>query len=258
MNRETVGIVMPAYNAERYIEEAIRSVREQDHADWVLYVCDDGSRDRTREIVLGCAEVDPRIQWIESGEGNTGVCGARRRGIQAAQTDWIAFLDSDDRWLPDKLSSQLAAAAQHGCRFVFTASGFMEADGEVKSHVLHVPERITYPEILKQNIISCSSVLIRRELLEGSFTEEDAKVCEDFAVWIRILRDREPYALGIDRPLLQYRLLPGSLSSNKIKNAYKVLKTYFACGVPVPEAIGAWVQYVFRSLRKYGKLGSEA
>ena len=257
MNGAMVGIVMPAYNAERYIEDAIQSVRAQNHGDWILYVCDDGSKDRTKEIVLACAEQDSRVRWIESPEGNTGVCGARRRGIQTAQTPWIAFLDSDDRWLPEKLSAQLEAAAQYDCGFVYTASGFLEEDGALKSHVLHVPERIAYPEILKQNIISCSSVLIRRELLEGAFSDADAAVCEDFAVWIRILRDREPWALGIDRPLLQYRLLPGSLSSNKIKNAIKVLKTYQACGVPMLSAVGAWMQYVLRSLRKYGKLGSK-
>lgn len=254
MKEQTIGIVMPAYNAERFIGEAIRSVLEQDHSDWILFVCDDGSQDRTKMIVQEYIQQDDRIRWVESKEGNTGVCGARRRGIQAAQTPWIAFLDSDDRWLPDKLSSQLRAAEQNQCGFVFTASGFMDAGGAVKDHVLHVPERVGYPEILKQNVISCSSVLIRRELLKDCFTDADAAVCEDFAVWIRILRDREPCALGIDRPLLQYRLLPGSLSSNKIKNAYKVWKTYGACGVSLWDSVCAWTQYVLRSLMKYGKI----
>lgn len=254
MEQQIVGIVMPAYNAEGFIGEAIRSVLEQDYPHWLLFVCDDGSRDGTKQIVEGFARQDPRIRWIESAEGNTGVCGARRRGIRAAQTPWVAFLDSDDRWLPDKLSSQLAAVTEAGCGFSFTASGFLDEHGAVKAHVMRVPERLDYHALLKQNVISCSSVLIRRELLEGSFTEEDAKVCEDFAVWIRILRDREPYALGIDRPLLQYRLLSGSLSSNKIKNACKVFLTYRACGVPLMASVAAWIQYVLRSVLKYGQI----
>lgn len=254
MGEATIGIVMPAYNAAGVIGEAIRSVLEQDYSDWLLFVCDDGSTDHTKRVVQEYSMRDERIQWIESRKGNTGVCGARRRGIRVAKTPWIAFLDSDDRWLPDKLSSQLRAAEQNNCGFVFTASGFMDADGAMKDHVMHVPERIGYPEILQQNIISCSSVLIRRELLKDCFTDADGAVCEDFAVWIRILRDREPYALGIDRPLLQYRLQPGSLSSNKLKNAVKVWKTYLACGLPLWEAAGAWAQYAYRSVAKYQKI----
>ena len=254
MKEETIGIIMPTYNARKYVADAIRSVMDQDYANWLLLVLDDGSSDNTCEIVREFMRKDDRIRLLESTGGHRGVCNARSRGIEAAETPWIAFLDSDDMWLPDKLSTQLRVAHLEQSGFVFTGSAFMDSCGQLLDYILHVPERVGYPGILKQNIISCSSVLIRAELLRDCFKPSDAGICEDFAAWIRVLRDLEQYAVGIDRPLLQYRLSPGSLSSNKLRNAFKVLKTYRACGLSVWETLRAWVYYVHRGLRKYGQI----
>ena len=251
---ETVGIVMPAYNSQRYIAEAIQSVLAQDYRDWELWVADDGSGDDTRKIVRAFARRDSRIHWLKSPQGHTGVCGARARGIEAARTPWIAFLDSDDVWHPDKLGVQLETAGQEKSGFLFTAAGFLDAEGRELAYVQGVPERIGYSELLKGNGIPCSSVLIRRELLEDCFQPRDVGLCEDYAAWLRILRDRVPCAVGIGKPLLKRRLVPGSESSCKLRNALRALKTYRSQNFSAGKALWFWGHYAWRGLVKYGRI----
>lgn len=255
VKNEIIGIVMPTFNSEKYVADAIASVIKQDYTNWILFVVDDCSQDNTRQIVMEFMQQDMRIRWLESPKNHMGACGARYRAIQAAQTPWIAFLDSDDVWAPNKLSMQLQIAEQQQASFIFTGSAFLDANGNLLDYVLNVPERIGYPEILKQDIISCSSVLIRRTLLDNCFQKADAEVCEDFAAWIRVLRNREEYAVGIDMPLLQYRLRPGSLSANKLQSAYRTFKTYRASGLSIRDSVWAWSHYVHRSIIKYSQIG---
>ena len=255
MRNNTIGIVMPTFNSAQYLDASIRSVISQDYTDWLLFVSDDGSTDDTYNIVHEFMKVDQRIHWLDSKDKHSGVCCARRRGILAANTEWIAFLDSDDIWHPNKLSAQIELAKRKNASFVFTASTFIDNNENLLDYTLHVPTQVGYPEILKQDIISCSSVLIRKELLAGCFNDTDAYICEDFAAWIRILRDREAYAIGADIPLLQYRLHVRSLSANKLKSACRTFKTYRASGLSICNAVWAWVHYVHRSIIKYSHIG---
>lgn len=254
MKYDTIGIVMPTFNSAQYLANSIRSVVSQDYTDWLLFVSDDGSTDDTYDIVHEFMKVDQRIHWLGSKDGHKGVCHARRRGILAANTEWIAFLDSDDIWCPNKLSTQIALAKRDHASFVFTASAFIDNKENLLDYTLHVPTQVGYPEILKQDIISCSSVLIRRTLLETSFQKEDAEVCEDYAAWIRVLRDHDLYAVGIDMPLLQYRLRARSLSANKLQSAYRTFKTYRASGLSMRDTVWAWLHYVHRSIIKYSQI----
>lgn len=248
-----VSIVMPALNCEKYIAQAIRSVQEQTFSDWELLIVDNGSEDGTRSVALDLAAADPRIRVIlDCVERCAGV--ARNRALQSARGEWVAFLDSDDIWLPEKLAVQLETAAEKNSSFLFTASAFMNEDGSEKGYILHVPEQVGYPEILKQDIISCSSVLVKRELLKGSFLETTNAISDDYAAWIRILRDRNISAVGIDRPLLRYRISRTSLSFNKLQSAVRCFRTYRHVGLSLPETLRYWLQYAFRGLRKYTRL----
>ncbi len=248
-----ISIVMPSLNCEQFIGQAIKSVQEQTFANWELLIVDNGSEDNTPVIAAQAAESDLRIRCLVE-DRKRSVAMARQRALQEARGEWIAFLDSDDIWEPDKLQIQMETAQSTGSSFLFTASTFMNSDGTQRDYVMHVPEQIGYPEILKQNLISCSSVLVRRELLENCFQETDNDVSDDFAAWIRILRDKSICATGIDLPLLHYRMSRTSLSFNKPKSALRAFKTYRHAGLSVPTALRYWVCYVFRNVRKYAHL----
>lgn len=245
-----VSIVMPAYQAERYLETAVRSVQAQTFTDWELIIIDDHSSDCTADLAEALAGADARIRVLYNQE-NTGVAGSRNRGVTAARGEWIAFLDSDDAWREDKLEKQLACAVRHHADFLFTGSAFMNAGGEHINSYLPVPEKIGYRELLKQNLVSCSSVLIRRELvLEYPMRHAD-RLHEDFAVWLQILRDKKLAAYGINEPLLIYRLSAGSKSGNKAKAALMTWRVYRYLGLNPVIAAYYWLHYFIRSVRKY-------
>ena len=248
-----VSIVMPAYNAQDYIQEAIQSVLQQTYTEWELLVIDDASSDRTAEIVNQLVRKDSRVHYIKN-KANIGAAESRNRGVELAEGQWIAFLDSDDCWHPDKLKRQLDLAEKHRAEFVFSGSAFMNKDGRRLEYYLAVPEQISYSQLLKQNIISCSSVLIKKSLIADFPMKHAEDMHEDFAVWLQILKNRNLQAFGINEPLLIYRITAASKSGNKIRAARMTYRVYRYLGLSVFEAIYYWLWYVCRSLRKYKSL----
>ncbi|WP_300261644.1 glycosyltransferase family 2 protein [uncultured Cloacibacillus sp.] len=219
-----VSIIMPAYNCEKYITEAIASVVNQTYPSWELIVIDDGSQDNTVNIVKGLVLKDKRINLYQN-ERNMGVSKTRNKGISVAKGQWIAFLDSDDCWAPEKLQRQLCISEEHKeAEFIFSASRFMDENGGLFKWIMPVPEVVTYRDLLKHNVISCSSVLISRQCLGNHRMISDA-IHEDFALWLEILKNGS-IAYGINEPLLIYRVSSNSKSGNKIKSAKMSYKTY--------------------------------
>lgn len=215
---------MPAYNVGRFIGEAVESVLAQTFCGWELIIVDDCSADGTADIAGGYAARDPRIRLI-SNERNRGVSFSRMEGIRAAQYPWVAFLDSDDRWREDKLEKQIALLQEEpDAKLLFTASAFIAEDGTPYSYVLQVPERVTYGELLRGNVMSCSSVMVQREWMLRYPMENDS-LHEDYASWLRILKE-VPYACGVNEPLLTYRLSQNSKSSGRLTSAKMVYRTY--------------------------------
>ena len=247
-----VSIITPAYNAQTFIRQAIQSVRQQTFTDWELILIEDCSSDETLSIIRKVMAEDSRIRLIQN-QNNMGVSRSRNAGIAHARGEWVAFLDSDDCWRPEKLSRQLEFAQKQNCSFTFTGSGFMDENGKSLSYYLPAPERITFRQLLKQNLISCSSVLIRKDIL-SSFPTNSERMHEDFALWLMILRDQVPAAFGLNEPLLIYRISSGSKSGNKLKAAAMTFRVYRYIGLSFPESLYYWGWYTGRSLRKYGKL----
>lgn len=248
-----VTVVMPAYNCASTLQDAVESVRAQTFKDWRLLIVDDCSRDETRELAQRLAEDDGRIGVLHN-EKNLGVGGTRNRGITEADSEWIAFLDSDDMWQADKLEAQMKLAASvPEAKLLFTGSGFMREDRSRMDYVLHVPERIDRKTLLKQNLISCSSVLVKRALLLKYPMPEKAALHEDFAVWLRILGE-EAYAWGVDRPLLIYRVSAQSKSGNKRKAAKMNWNTYREVGLGPIRAVYCMLWYTVKGLIKYRHL----
>lgn len=214
-----ISIVMPVKNGDKYIGQSIKSVIAQSYTNWELWVVNDHSTDSTGNIVAPYLKKDKRIRMISLIGEKTGVAYSRRRAIDSSNGEWIAFIDSDDIWSPRKLQTQMELVNYFDYNFLFTASSFIGTDGNMKKFIFHAPPYISYPEILKQDVISCSSVLVSKSLLNDCFHENSNEICDDYAAWIRILRDNADKAIGIDIPLLKYRITRTSLSFNKFESA---------------------------------------
>lgn len=251
MADELISIIMAAYNAERTIESAIRSILSQTYTNWELLVINDCSKDSTAAIVTTLASSDSRIRLLNN-ETNSGVSVSRKKGMEVATGTWIAVLDSDDMWAPDKLEKQLALAHKTGAELIFTGSSFIDNDGNPIDWQLHVPERLSYHELLKQNLVSNSSVLVKSALYKQFYAVGD-EMHEDFAIWLGITKTgRDAY--GLDEPLLIYRLANASKSSNKVKAAKMNWNTYRYVGLN-PIAAGYYMcWYVVKGLLKYRHL----
>lgn len=246
-----ISIIMAAYNAENTIEEAIYSVLNQTYRDFELLVVDDCSTDRTKELVQHMAALDSRVKLIFNSI-NSGVSFTRKHGLDEANGNWIAILDSDDKWEPKKLEKQIALQKKTKAELLFTGSGFMNAKGQPIDWYLSAPSEIGYKQLLKQNVISNSSALVRKDLYEKYYVMND-EIHEDFAIWLRILKTGKE-AYGVDEPLLVYRIMQSSKSSNKIKAARMNWKTYRYIGLSLYRALYYECWYVINGIRKYSNL----
>lgn len=211
-----VSVIMPAYNAERFVEEAIRSVMDQTVEDWELLVLDDCSRDGTCAIVERLAREDARIVLIRN-EQNQGVAKTRNRGMDLSRGQYIALLDSDDVWYPEKLEKQLALARKTEADIVYCSYGIMDENGLKRCDDFIVPERTDFDEALIKSVISCSTVLLSRKIVD-SYRFDTVYYHEDLALWIRLMHDGFQ-ACGVTAVLASYRVMAGTRAGNKIKVA---------------------------------------
>lgn len=240
---------MAAHNAEKTIAMAIQSVVDQTYKNWELLIINDCSTDGTVQVVKSFS--DSRIRLINNAS-NYGVSKTRKTGLDSAKGEWIAILDSDDAWIPDKLEKQMSLASATDAKLVFTGSAFMDAEGKPIDWVLHVPKTIKYKELLKQNLVSNSSVLVKTDLYRAHYAIGDG-MHEDFAIWLRITRCGH-LAYGINEPLLIYRLSSSSKSSNKLKAAKMNWNTYRFVGLSPFFALYYMCWYTIKGLLKYRNL----
>jgi teichuronic acid biosynthesis glycosyltransferase TuaG len=217
-----VSVVMPVYNAASTLGPSIRSVLAQTHAEWELIIADDGSTDGSVDLALEYAAGDERIRLLDGGS-RAGAARARNRASSAANGDFIAFLDSDDMWLPAKLERQLAFAGQTDAALTFTSYYKVAADhaGEAAAftpngRVVRAPDRVDYRAMLQYNHIGCLTAMYDRRVL-GTRLMPDLRKRQDYALWLSILREHGTHARGLPEPLALYReARPGSLSGNKL------------------------------------------
>ena len=246
-----ISIIMAAYNTEKTIEQAINSVLCQTYTNFELLVVNDCSTDRTAELVKSIAAKDSRVRLI-SNVKNNGVSYTRKHGLEEAKGDWIAILDSDDAWEPEKLEKQIVLQRRTNADLLFTGSAFMDSEGHPIDWCLHAPKEVTYRQLLKQNVLSNSSALVRKELYAKYYAIGDG-MHEDFAIWLSILKEGKK-AYGVDEPLLIYRIAKSSKSGNKVKAARMNWNTYRYVGLNLMEAIYYECWYIFNGIRKYRNL----
>ena len=251
---ELVSVIMPAYNSARTLEDAASSVLEQTYENIELLIADDDSSDDTSEICQALASKDSRVHVITN-TSNQGALKTRLKAIREAKGEWIAFLDSDDLWKPDKLSKQLALRNDTGCDLVYTGSSFIDENGQPYEWILHVPERTEYKQLLKQNIISNSSVLVKKDLFVRFAPDNEDKhdMHEDFACWLGMLRAGHT-ARGIDEPLITYRLSKSSISGNKLKAYSMNMYTYKYVGLGFFSRLYYQMCYSVNGIKKYRHL----
>lgn len=209
-----VSIIMPAYNAEKYIKESIESVLAQTYKNWELIIIDDCSKDGTIDVIRQYQMLDNRIRVI-SLERNAGVANARNVGMELAQGRYIAFLDSDDLWLDIKLEEQIRFMQQKQIYFSF--SKYRRFTDGKNGKIVDVLTCVNYRKALYGNPIGCLTVCFdRRFIQEFRFSKQRH---EDYIAWLNILKSNNICAYGIPKILALYRVgNNNSLSGNKLKS----------------------------------------
>lgn len=216
-----ISIIVPAYNSSKHISKTIESVLTQTFSDWEMLIVDDCSTDNTVEIVSAFA--DERIKLIRN-DINTGAAGARNKAIRIAKGPYIAFLDSDDMWLPEKLEKQLAFMKNNDLAFSFTAYECVSESADKLLYSVKAKESFSYKKFLKNTAIGTLTVMINRDKT-GDFEMPEIRSSHDMALWLEIMK-RGWNAYGLDICLAQYRNVDGSNSSGKLKAASDVWKVY--------------------------------
>ncbi|MCX5464214.1 glycosyltransferase family 2 protein [Alcaligenes parafaecalis] len=208
-----VSVIMPAFNAAHTLPDSLRSVSQQDYPYWELLVVDDGSSDNTIELVREHAFADPRIKLLRQ-PFNQGVAAARNAGIAAAQGKYIAFLDSDDLWLPQKLSQQLKAMRANQALVSMTAYYRFTQIPKWQS-TSTPPNWLDYASLLKGNAIGNLTGMYDCQAIGKVY--QKAVRHEDYLMWLEVVRKAGP-AYGLQEVLAAYRVSATSLSGNKIKS----------------------------------------
>ncbi|MBN8235215.1 glycosyltransferase family 2 protein [Halobacillus kuroshimensis] len=224
MSNDRVSIITPAYHAAGQIMETIRTVQHQTYTNWEMIIVDDCSEDETVSVVKRAQEKDDRIRLICLHE-NKGPAFARNRAIESARGRYLAFLDSDDLWMPEKLEKQLSFMKAKHAAFTFTAYKMMKENGEETNLIFKAPIEVTYKDLLKNTSIGTLTVMLDRRRF-GSIRMPLYRDCsEDYGLWLMLLSSGST-AYGLNEPLAFYRKCSDSLSSNKWKSAKKTWNTY--------------------------------
>jgi teichuronic acid biosynthesis glycosyltransferase TuaG len=220
--KDLVSIVTPAYKAAKFVSETIESVIAQDYPHWEMLVVDDRSPDDTAEVVARHSSADPRVKLIRQAQ-NGGAATARNAALEAARGRYVAFLDSDDVWLPGKLSRQLRFMSEQGAGLSFTAFRRISQDGARTGRLIGVPDSMSYSSLLGNTAIVTSTVLVDR-VRTGQFRMIKTYY-DDFVLWLELLK-RGVVARGLHVDLLRYRVVAQSISRNKTNSAKQVWRTY--------------------------------
>jgi teichuronic acid biosynthesis glycosyltransferase TuaG len=225
-SRPLVSVVTPVYNAAMYLPETCESVRAQTYAPFEHIIVDDCSHDGSRSLITKLAEQDRRVRPVFL-EANYGPVIARNRGTQEANGKYLAFVDADDLWHPEKLERQIALMEHSKAALSFTDYRHMSADGSRVGFRVKGPRHISLAMHYRTRFFCCSSVMINRALVpDFSFPSIAPAVrAEDFIAWATILRTHGS-AVRCDGDLVRYRLVKQSRSSSKLRAVKSVWYLY--------------------------------
>lgn len=226
-----VSVIMPCFNSAKYLDNAVRSVIGQSYENWELLICDDGSDDGSDKIAKKWAGSQKRISFFLN-QFEKGAAGARNTCLKEAQGRYIAFLDSDDEWLPQKLEQQLRFMSEINSPFVFGYCENISEQGSLLS-ITKAPAHVSFQKLLVSNFIPCLTVIYDAKIL-GKVIQPSIKKRNDFALWLRILKEnKNTNAQCLPEIVARYRVNSYGLSSSKLSG----------------------VRYFYQCLRKYAGLG---
>lgn len=210
---DLVSIIMPSYNTAPYIRETIQSVLDQTYQNWELIIVDDCSTDNTDEVIQPLL-TDRRIRYLKN-DRNSGAAVSRNRALREAKGKWIAFLDSDDLWVPEKLEKQVRFMEENRYHFSYTNYEEINEAGEKTGVLVSGPARITKTGMFNYCWPGCLTVMYDAEVV-GRIQIADIKKNNDYAMWLKVCRKADCYLLNEN--LAQYRKgRSGSISSHRIR-----------------------------------------
>lgn len=214
MTEKLVSIITPTYNCAKFIARTLDSVQAQTYQNWEMIIVDDCSQDNTKEIVEEYMKADPRIKYHLL-DVNSGAAVARTTAMKLAQGSYMAFLDSDDIWSPDKLDSQIKWMEENGYAFSCTAYEQIDEEDNPLGKTIKTIEKTDYNRLLLDCPVGNSTVMYNVETM-GKFEVPNIRKRNDDALWLQMLK-KEKYIWGMPNVLMKYRIRQNSISSNKLK-----------------------------------------
>lgn len=209
-----VSIITPTYNCGKYIGETIESVINQTYTNWEMIIVDDCSKDNTKETVEEYSKKDSRIKYYCL-EENSGAAVARTRAMQLAEGQYMAFLDSDDIWLSNKLECQIRFMKQEKHAFSCTAYEQIDEEGNSLGRIIKTVSMVDYNRLLLDCPVGNSTVMYDASVM-GKFEVPNIRKRNDDALWLQMLK-KEQYIWGMPDVLMRYRIRKNSISGNKLK-----------------------------------------
>lgn len=249
---DLVSIIVPVYNAEKFILQTILSVEAQTYKNWELLLVADSCTDNTVQVITDyvARSGSEKIRLLLQ-EKNGGAAAARNRGLSEAKGRFIAYLDADDLWVPKKLERTLEFLEEKDAGFVFTGYEFADESGVGLGKVVRVPETISYAQALKNTTIFTSTVIFDTEKIGKDKLNMPAIKSEDTALWWRVLREEKCLAYGLDENLVKYRRSGGTLSSNKAEAVRRIWNLYRkAEGLSVVSSLWNCMFWAVRAVRR--------
>src|SRR6056297_1310805 len=248
MNSSLISIILPMYNAKKFIDMSIKSVIDQTYNNWELIIIDDFSNDGSSEIARKYSFVYNNIKYFKHIR-NKGVAAARNTGIKKARVTYIAFLDSDDFWVSKKLERQIRFMEDNNYYFTYTSYEIVDEEGQKLNKIIKVPEKIDFNNSLKGNNISTFTVIININKI--GFVNMPEIKHEDYAAWLNIFK-KGYTAYGLKENLGYCREPHESLTSNKFKSAIWTWNIYYKyLNLSFIKSSYYFMHYILSSINKH-------
>ena len=246
MERELVSVIMPTYNASKYLADSIESILAQNYTNLELVITDDCSTDNTRIILEEYSRKDPRVK-VEYLKKNCGPGIARNKSIERAQGRYIAFCDCDDRWFPEKLEKQISHMTKHDCALCSSSYLLCDENNQVTGISIS-PTHLTLAMMKRDNKIGCLTAIYDIKRLGHKFYMPAIRKRQDWALFLNIMKECQ-ICFCITEPLAYYRQRKNSVSSNKLSLVnynVNVLETVFGYS-----KLRAYLHFIFSFLPTY-------